>query len=265
MNRLFRTSLIFLLLLSGNSVNAQPTQLKLDAKQDSAYSQDIEAEHAVKDPLIALFELSEFSHHLLEQPSSNLEALYSQAQIAQTELEALLNRVNQQTHTQAIIPPIKTLTRAKQKIAQKLDGDASKITDLARASIVASDIPQLLASYKFIAEHTQVVQIKNRFANPKRSGYRDLNLLLRLPESKMIVEVQLHLTDIAKIKSGPEHRVYEQVQKINAKAAEQKRQLNDIEQAQITRLQQESHKLYHRAWLKYKRQASPTTKLMKLA
>lgn len=40
---------------------------------------------------------------------------------------------------------------------------------------------------------------------------------------------------------------------IEANAIKQQRPLSEFELAQIAQLRQESHKLYHKAWLNYKR------------
>ena len=104
-------------------------------------------------------------------------------------------------------------------------------------------------------ENSEIIQIKNRFANPKASGYRDLNVLVKLPKSQMIVEVQLHLQTIAAIKSGQDHQDYEQIQSIENKANQEHRALSELEMQKITQIRQQSHKQYHKAWLDYKRQA----------
>lgn len=263
MNRLFRTSFIFLLLLSGKTATAQPTNIELNPEDKSGYSQNLKPKaFSHSDSLAELLDISEFSHEQFSQPFTDFDTLYAGAEAAQEELAKLLSSVNQQTHTRAIIPSVKSYQRAQQKVANKFNGDASQLTDLARASIVADDIHQLMASYKLIAQSSHIVKVKNRFANPKLSGYRDINLLLELPQTKMIVELQLHLNDIAEIKSGPEHEIYEQVQQISRLAQQEQRELTELEQAKVTRLQQESHKLYHKTWLKYKRQTTNSQTLL---
>ncbi|MCV5804366.1 hypothetical protein OFN34_36775, partial [Escherichia coli] len=74
---------------------------------------------------------------------------------------------------------------------------------------------------------------KNRFKKPGPSGYRDLNLLVRLPKTNLIAEVQLHLKAIADVKNGPEHDLYEQIQKLERQASMEKRNLSEIEMASI--------------------------------
>lgn len=250
MNKLFRTFFIFLILLSTRGAIAQPNEVKYnklappsDFSQKSA--NDIEQ----------LMALHEYNNELVLQDTDNLHALMSRAPVAQQELISLLKMISQSSNTDIITPATKSYQRAAQKVQAKFNGDASQLTDIARASVVANDVKSLLSSYQQLRQHTEIVQLKNRFAHPKVSGYRDLNVLVKLPESQMVVEVQFHLNDIAQIKSGPEHYVYEQIQQIESQAKATSRHLNDIEQAMIAKLRQDSHKQYHKAWLSYKRQS----------
>lgn len=249
MNKLFRTIFIFLLLLSTRTTVASP----LDINDTKAERGNYSARQTLSHDLEGLYAIESQTFTPPYQTSNDRENLYSNVHNAQAELGQLMQNIAAQSGSQIIIPPVKSFQRASEKVATKFKGDASQITDLARASIVADNIQELMLSYQILAEQTQVVKQKNRFAEPKASGYRDLNILVRLPNTGMIAEVQLHLNDIAQIKSGPEHQVYEKVQLIEATATKQKRPLSEFELAKITQLRQESHKLYHRAWLNYKR------------
>ncbi|QDE32297.1 GTP pyrophosphokinase [Shewanella polaris] len=250
MNKLFRTFFIFLILLSTRGAIAQPNEVKYaKLAQASDFSQqstnDIEQ----------LMALNEHTSAQVNQDTDDLDALMNRAPVAQQELINLLHSITQLSNTGTIIPATKSYQRAAQKVHTKFDGDASQLTDIARASVVANDVKSLLSSYQQLRQHTEIVQLKNRFAQPKMSGYRDLNVLVKLPTSQMVVEIQFHLNDIAEIKSGPEHYIYEQIQQIETQAKATSRQLDDWEQAKIVKLRQDSHKQYHKAWLSYKRQS----------
>ncbi|MCC4832777.1 RelA/SpoT domain-containing protein [Shewanella sp. 10N.7] len=248
MNRIFRTFFIFLLLLTTR--NAVAVTVDTSPVKPVYY-----VNQTLVDDLDSLLNLASTSGTAPQQETDSLQQLFERAPLAQTELSNLLNNISQESHTHILMPEIKSYQRAQQKIERKFNGDASFITDIARATLVADDVETLMRSYDALAETTEVVQVKNRFADPKASGYRDLNLLVKLPQTKMIVEVQLHLSKIAEIKSGPEHQVYEQIQHIEAVAQTQHRALTDLELMQIVKLRQSSHKLYHKAWLSYKRQS----------
>ncbi|MEC4728182.1 RelA/SpoT domain-containing protein [Shewanella sp. D64] len=250
MNKLFRTFFIFLLLLSTRTGFAATHEFQNQVKEKS---DNYAARQSLPKNLTGLNSISSLQHHTPRQTSSDLETLYSQAQPAQNELNILIEQIIKNTVLTASLPQIKTFERAHNKVTTKFNGDASQITDLARASIVAHNIHDLMQAYQTLSEQTEVIQVKNRFASPKESGYRDLNALIKLPQTGMIVEVQLHLNEIAKIKSGSEHQNYQEVQGIEALASSENRNLLDAETARIVQLRQSSHKQYHKAWLNYKR------------
>ncbi|RTR39861.1 GTP pyrophosphokinase [Shewanella canadensis] len=250
MNRLFRTFFIFLLLLSTRTGFAATYELQNNVKEKS---DNYAVRQSLTKNLTGLTSISSLQYQIPRQTSSDLATLYAQAQPAQDELNLIMNSIAENTHGSPLLPPIKSFARAQEKVITKFNGDASQLTDLARATLVTNNIHDLMQAYESLSTKTQIVQVKNRFASPKESGYRDLNVLIRLPGSQMIAEVQLHLDEIAKIKSGAEHLVYEEVQAIQAAAKHENRRLNEIETARITRLRQASHKQYHKAWLQYKR------------
>ena len=78
-----------------------------------------------------------------------------------------------------------------------------------------------------------------------------MNLLVRLPKTNLIAEVQLHLKAIADVKNGPEHDLYEQIQKLERQALVEGRNLNDIEMASIKSMRTQSKNLYQGAWHPY--------------
>ena len=102
-----------------------------------------------------------------------------------------------------------------------------------------------------LERETTVVKVKNRFKKPAPSGYRDLNLLVQLPKTNLVAEVQLHLKAIADVKSGPEHDLYEQIQHIERRADTEQRAINEFEVAQINNMRRQSRQLYQDAWQPY--------------
>ncbi|MGZ9897451.1 RelA/SpoT domain-containing protein [Shewanella gaetbuli] len=251
MNKFFRTLFVFVILLTSRQVTAQPASMVVYPVNKTPYGLSYRNESAVD----KLNGIADFQAYPPKQTSDNLDELIQLAHLAQQELATILDNISIQQNIEATLPAPKSPQRAAQKVMNKFDGDASRITDLARGSLVADNVADLMASYQKLTETTEIIQVKNRFANPKASGYRDLNVLVKLPQSQMIVEVQLHLHSIAEIKSGVDHANYEQIQQIEATAYAARRPLNDIEMQQITRIRQQSHKQYHKAWLAYKRQA----------
>ncbi|MDR9829792.1 RelA/SpoT domain-containing protein [Vibrio sp. FNV 38] len=185
------------------------------------------------------------------QPYSDFDVLYSKAHQAQAELETLCQSTALLTSSEAYFAGVKSHQRAQEKITYELDGKVERITDLARATIVANDISSLMDVYEVLDREATVVKVKNRFKRPTPSGYRDLNILVQLPKTNIIAEVQLHLKAIADVKNGPEHDIYEQVQKIERLAASESRSYTDFEGQQIKRFRSQSKDLYQNAWVPY--------------
>lgn len=185
------------------------------------------------------------------QPYSDFDVLYSKSHQAQAELETICKSTALLTNSEALFAGVKSQARAEEKIALELNGDVTRITDLARATIIANDVESLVEVYEAVSREADVVKVKNKFKSPADSGYRDLNLLVRLPKTNIIAEVQLHLKAIADVKSGPEHELYEIIQGIERNALAQNRPINDIEAAQINNLRSQSLELYQQAWQPY--------------
>lgn len=201
--------------------------------------------------LAGLYSINDYRADQIKQPYSKFAELYPHAVIGQNELEDLTERIAQHSETTFFSSGPKSKTRALNKISTKLAGNSELVTDLVRTSIVAQDIPSLLSAFELIEQQTQLVRIKNRFKTPGPSGYRDLSLLVRLPESQLIAEIQLHLEAFSVIKNGKEHHNYEQIQQIERLQLSEKRVLSELEQAAVNKLRNESKQMYHSAWNQY--------------
>lgn len=246
-----RTSFVLFYMLSRSVVAAPAITPAFNTYDQSQTRQTQASRKAFQRDLSGLYSIQSWKDDNLRQPFNNFDALYLAATNAQIELQTLLQSVSLASTTNIIIPNIKSVRRSQQKIATELQGETDKITDIARGSIVATSIPALIQAYELLVKEVTIVSVKNRFKNPTPSGYRDLNVLVRLPHSQIITEVQLHLSDISIIKNGPEHDLYENIQQIERLARQQQRPLSEFEMAQINNLRQQSHLLYQTAWLGY--------------
>ena len=104
-------------------------------------------------------------------------------------------------------------------LAKSTEGTLKPRPPVAREPVETSQVfslPKILGKKKKPPIPPTINARKNRFKKPTASGYRDLNLLVRLPKTNLIAEVQLHLKAIADVKSGPEHDLYEQIQNHSA-------------------------------------------------
>ncbi|PSV27879.1 MULTISPECIES: phosphoribosylglycinamide formyltransferase [unclassified Photobacterium] len=203
--------------------------------------------HSIKE----LQQIPSWRQHNITQPYNQLEKLYQHAYPAQQELNMLLESAALASHSQAFLPGIKNQKRAEKKIATELLGNVNKLTDVVRGSVVATNISDLVKAYYYLAQYSDIVRVKNRFDSPAVSGYRDIKVLIRLSNSGLIAEIQLHLEAIAEIKNGEEHDIYEAIQNIERISIIKRRALDDIEKMQIKRLQEKSQALYAKAWQAY--------------
>ncbi|MDV7104322.1 RelA/SpoT domain-containing protein [Vibrio sp. TH_r3] len=248
MNVLLRT-ILTLLVFSRAPAFASVEPIN-DTQSQSSQTQNQANTKLFKHSLSGLYGINSFRLST-SQPYSDFNTLYSKAHQAQYELETICKSVALQTHSQALFSGIKSQQRAQTKIKTDLSNDVSKITDVARGTIVTNDIEGLVTTFELLENQTKIVSVKNRFKNPTPSGYRDLNVLVQLPKTKIIAEVQIHLAEIAHVKNGPEHELYENIQHIERNAAASNRALTQLEQAKIKQLRQQSINLYHNAWQPY--------------
>ncbi|MBY5921231.1 hypothetical protein [Ferrimonas balearica] len=244
MFKLLQTALVLFMVSRAPGAMAMPQTGAVTNLSTTAYVQS-NSQRFYRD-LKDLFAISPKRTDRALQPHTDFDDLYRQANAAQFELVQLTRHVAFISDTEAVLPGIKSRNRAEAKLEGELDGDVSRLTDLARTSLVAEDIGSLVTAYEQLESRVEVVAVKNRFKQPKANGYRDLNLLVRLPQSDMVAEVQIHLAPIAAIKNGAEHDIYEQIQNLERRAKEQP--LTELEQKRIARLSQQSTDLYLNAW-----------------
>lgn len=249
MSLFLRTTALMLLMLSRSPAFAAIPTAQVDEEARSTKQNEV-CSKAFKHNLSGLYGIQSMSMSPT-QPYNDFDVLYSKAHQAQAELETLCKSTAMLTSTDAYFAGVKSSQRAKEKIAYELDGQVDRITDLARATIVADDIEGLMSAYEVLNRETTIVKVKNRFKKPGASGYRDLNLLVQLPKTNLVAEVQLHLKAIADVKSGPEHAIYEKIQKIERTAAAESRDYNEFEIAKIRTMRSESKALYQNAWQPY--------------
>ena len=185
----------------------------------------------------------------IRQGSDNLDELYQEAQKAQEYLSQTTKEIADRLGGEPLIPTtLKGRERALEKIAADYNGDASKITDLARSSIIFENPKQIDRALDELQKKFNVVRVKNRFQKPA-SGYRDILLNLEMPNGH-IVEMQLHLRSILEVKNGIGHELYEQIRSIQVLAKKEGRDLTPQEDKRIRDLTSQMKKLYDKAFEK---------------
>jgi hypothetical protein len=251
MKSVLRTCFILLFVLGRGPAMAAPMTSYSESDHELPSNRSEASKKSFQRSLSGLYSIDSWKDEGLAQPYSDFDQLYLAAAHAQQELDTVIREISLVTSTQAILPGVKSQHRAKTKVETELQGNTNQITDLARGSLVAEDIPSLVQAFELLNKEVTVVAVKNRFKSPTDSGYRDLKLLVQLPESQIIAEVQLHLDAISTVKNGAEHEIYEQIQEIERVGLQQKRPLSEFELAQIAQLRTVSSNLYQEAWQQY--------------
>ncbi|MCG7587604.1 phosphoribosylglycinamide formyltransferase [Photobacterium sp. OFAV2-7] len=251
MKSVLRTCFILLFVLGRGPAMAAPMTSYSESDHELPSNRSEASKKSFQRSLSGLYSIDSWKNEGIAQPYSDFDQLYLAAAHAQQELDTVIREISLVTSTQAILPGVKSQHRAKTKVDTELQGNTNQITDLARGSLVAEDIPSLVQAFELLNKEVTVVAVKNRFKSPTDSGYRDLKLLVQLPESQIIAEVQLHLDAISTVKNGAEHEIYEQIQEIERVGLQQKRPLSEFELAQIAQLRTVSSNLYQEAWQHY--------------
>ena len=155
----------------------------------------------------------------LRQPTDDLRQLYvlARARVRAFELEvveplARAGRAPTEPSRETKGSELKTLYRAREKIAKDYNGDVRCLRDVLRASVVCETVSEL----RVIADKLEaleragvirVVQVKNRFGGEATpSSYRDINL--NFLHRDLVVEVQIHLRAVLTI-ADKQHVAYE--------------------------------------------------------
>jgi Ca2+-binding EF-hand superfamily protein len=122
--------------------------------------------------------------------------------------------------------PVKTEARALQKVFRTYFGNWRNLCDLVRCSLVFDTLPDIGACLREIGEDAEIeviaasddkMRLRESFdAEATSGGYRDIQLAIRLKTSEAksrgvhehIVEVQLHLSAVAALKTDGGHANY---------------------------------------------------------
>lgn len=95
--------------------------------------------------------------------------------------------------------------------------------------------------------HVQVVRYDDRFLRPQSSGYRDIQLILRMSNNHL-AEFRLHLASLDEVASW-EHSLYEVRRDIEALARRDGRALTPRERAIVAGILERERELFWRALL----------------
>jgi hypothetical protein len=165
-----------------------------------------------------------------------LRDLYQDAAVAQQELVTIADEIASATGGEARYrKEPKRWQRALDKIAEH-GWDASQLTDLAAGNVEYRTLPDLYDGLREITGRSDVTitSYDDRFLAPQDSGYRDIQMTLRMPNG-YVVELRLHLQALEKVANW-EHVLYEVRRDVKAIAVADGRDLTDQERAIRDRL-----------------------------
>lgn len=149
--------------------------------------------------------------------------------------------------------PLKGKARAEEKVEKDYDGDWSQLRDMVRATIAVPSllqVPKVLADLK-AAGLELAQQPKNNLVKPLPGGYRDVNLILLLPNG-MLAEMQVHVKPMTLAKEKG-HKPYEVTRSIEAKYKKDgvktpKEEWSEEDRAAHGKAMSEQEKIYGPAW-----------------
>ena len=156
------------------------------------------------------------------------ERLKAQGERGQVEYEAMLRHIAADSgydfHTNimsreifdtdtdwVVLGPVKGVPRIAVKAADDYKGDVSLVKDVVRGTITVRSPDELNnALVRVLQSGAEVVpgSVKDNTTTPTKEGYRDINVLLRLPGSRMLAELQLIVKPMLEAKLGPGHKLY---------------------------------------------------------
>ena len=168
--------------------------------------------------------------------SMSLDEVYLAAERARPEFAKLMNAIVVNAGVEPDAPvivdgrplgykqlesaPLKGRARAREKIEDDYRGQARRLCDCVRCSVIVNSEAQLIAVAQALEDSAaapdgvefKVVKLKNRFKEPLYNGYRDAlySIRVRVPgtDAWHVCEMQLHLAEIIAHKSAT-HVLYE--------------------------------------------------------
>ncbi|MFG3578290.1 toxin glutamine deamidase domain-containing protein [Micromonospora chersina] len=162
-----------------------------------------------------------------------LDQLYRDAARVQPEVTKLARSLASSSAGAAEAKPRpgpKDRQRAEDKVA-KYGGDVSSLTDLAAASVSFDNLADLYAALDVLRSELgdDIAYFEDRFVVPQKSGYRDILMMLRMPDEH-IAEFRLQLKALDQIADW-EHALYEVGRDLKAIADQEGRSMSTMERA----------------------------------
>jgi hypothetical protein len=102
----------------------------------------------------------------------NLDDIYTIAKQIKPDFDNKIEQVANFLQGKAILPPLKSVERAREKLAINLDGDTSLLRDILRVSLVFDNAQQVNDAYNVLSKRFDVVKegSRNGYAKPIHSS-----------------------------------------------------------------------------------------------
>lgn len=187
----------------------------------------------------------------LQQNTSDLTKLMQDALHTQKNIDEFLQFIKIQfPNSQIIIPQTKGIKTINALLKTRWGGDASKITDYARATISFDNIYEMYHGLLFIQNSGLIIlDIKDNFWHPLKEGYRDINITFKDLSNGHLAEIQLTTHPLLKYKNDTGHHLFDKLRTIKANVIIEKRELSNLEKIEIDKLEKESQIGYKTALL----------------
>ncbi|MEU5786669.1 toxin glutamine deamidase domain-containing protein [Micromonospora purpureochromogenes] len=181
-----------------------------------------------------------------------LDELYEAAAVAQIDLNRVASELayvdGEAVGHPGWRPKPKDRRRALDKI-EKYRGNASRLRDLAAAKVEFRCLDDLYAALARLRDRpdVRIVQYEDRFLTPQDSGYRDVQLVLEMPNGHL-AEFRLHLAALDEVAVW-EHALFEVRRDLASLAREGARGLSDTEKAIADSILRREQQFFWRALL----------------
>ena len=148
------------------------------------------------------------------------------------------------------VAPLKGNERAKEKVEADYKGVWSELRDVVRATISVASFDQLREAVHAVDQAGLKLAQKPRdkFATPSKEGYRDLMVIVTLPNG-MLAEMQFHVKPMTAAKSEG-HKAYETTRSLEAKYGEEEPtdSWSDADHTAYYKALKEQRRIYAEAW-----------------
>ncbi|MCB0368537.1 MAG: hypothetical protein H6620_08390 [Halobacteriovoraceae bacterium] len=169
---------------------------------------------------------------LLQQQISDLSTLIKEATETQHRLSIFLTDFAKSHHNSRVyIPDIKGQNTINQLLQIRWNGDASRITDYARATISFSTVEEMYEALEDLKKSGLIIlKITDNFLTPCLGGYRDLNVIFRDFANGHLGEIQFNIHSIMEFKNGLGTALFHVIRTLQSIPEFEKRPLSKNEQ-----------------------------------